>query len=421
MSISNTASSLLIRASSIGTQLVLVPIAITAVGKDDYGLWAVSTSIATILTALDLGSSNAAFNIAACSLNRRAADLCVFAAARRAGGMMLALMLVLAVVVMNVDIAALIHTQHTTTHARILLLEVCGFSLLGLPFSVFNQQRLARLQASSIAPVLVLGNLGGLAAAWLASQLASSVFTFYAAALLPPMLSQAWVALRSESADGRLPRRWLTAPLYQARRRIRKQGSSFFIIQIAALGSFNIDNLIVAVMLSSSQAAEFALANRYFSIIAILLSVYLATAWPMYAALSRDNPGRLMNLFWRNLSLSLVFAAISAAVLFTLRGPFFDFWTRASVRPSTDLILAFALLSVVNAGLGNVSAFQNATGRLKVQAIVAAAMLLPNLLLSVVLVPRLGPAGTVIASILCATLMLAIYVLTWGRQNSQGR
>jgi O-antigen/teichoic acid export membrane protein len=420
MSISNTASNLLIRVSSIGTQLALVPIAITTVGKDAYGLWMVSISIANILIALDLGSMNAAFNIAARNFNHRVVDLCAFAAARRAGKMMLCLFLLTTILVMNLDIATLLHTQQSNIYARTLLLMVCSISLLTVPFAVFNQRRLARLQAFTMAPILILGNLFGLAAAWGVSQIDSSAYFFYAAALLPPMLSQVWIALSLGEKAGSLPKRWLTAPLNRANRRIRKESSHFFVIQIAALGSFNIDNLIIAVMLSSSEAAEFALANRYFSVIAILLSVYLATAWPMYASIMRHNQVKLMKLFWRNMFLSIAFATTTAAILFSIRRPFFDAWTRGAVLPSTNLMVAFALLSIVNAALGNVSALQNATSQLKVQAIVASFMLMPNLLLSVSLVPHMGSAGTVLASILCAIVMLVIYAYSWTWKNSQG-
>jgi len=416
MSLSNTASNLLIRGSSIGAQLALVPIAITTLGPDTYGLWMVATAVAAIATAFDLGTLNAAFNIAARSSNRRAADLCAFAAARRAAGIVAALLLLLTAVVMTIDVSSILNTKQPVGAARLLVLLVCTASLLTLPFAVFNQLSLGRMQASRIAPILILANVGGFIAAWIASQFSASPLLFVACALLPALLAQVHVAMRTLAYDVRLPRRSLRAPLVRARRRIRSQGSPFFVAQIATLGSFHIDNLIIATMLSSAQAAEYSLANRYFSIISILISVYLSTAWPVYAGLARaGDSSALRESFKRNLSFSIAVAVVLAGLLFTVRQPFFEAWTRGTVAPGDDLMLVLGIFSIITAALGNISALFNAIGRLRLQALVTALMLLPNVLLSVLMVREFGVTGTVAASAICASTMLVIYSWHWTR------
>ncbi len=410
MSLSNTAANLLIRSSGIGVQLMLVPIAVTTLGKDTYGLWMTAMSLALIASALDLGAMNAVFNISARKRFQLGANLCAVAASRRTLFIVSGLLILLAIVSYSFDVAQLLNTQQPKNSTRALILLVCTISLLTLPFSVFNQLRLGRLEAARIAPALVLGNLGGLVAAWIVSQVSNSPFAFIAAALLPAFLAQVTTALLGFARYTRLPVRCLTAPLICANHRIRAEGSPFFVVQVATLGSFHIDNLIIATMLTSARAAEYSLANRFFSIISIVLSVFLATSWPLYAKLAHNqNSGRLHDAFKRNLLLSVGFAAASALILYALRGTFFQHWTRGTVRPESDLMIALGLFAVVNAAIGNISAVLNATNNIRIQAIVAVAMLLPNVLLSVLLVRQFGPVGTVSASIICAMTMLCIY------------
>ena len=414
MSFTNTAANLLIRASSIGTQLAIVPFAISTIGQDAYGLWMASGSIAAITVALDLGTLNATFNIAARCRYRKAADLCAYVAARKAACISLVLLGALAIAAWNVDVSSLLNSQQSSESSRQTLLLVCGISLTTLPFSVFNQLRFARLEISRIAPLLILGNLGGLLCALLASRAQTSQHFFLVAALLPALLAQAIVAIHGAIVHVRIPWRSLLAPLNRASMRVKEHGSQFFLVQIAALGSFHIDNLIIARMMSTSQAAEYSLANRYFSIISILLSVYLTTAWSVYAGLARSGHSeRLSRVFVRNLTYSVAFAAASAALLYAFKEPFFARWTRSTVSPGSSLMLALGILSVFNAALGNVSVLMNSVGQLRVQVIISAAMLIPNIALSVWMVGQFGPAGTAAASALCAALMLTCYLWYW--------
>jgi O-antigen/teichoic acid export membrane protein len=322
----------------------------------------------------------------------------------------------IAAVAMIADVSSLLNTQQSLNTARASVLLVCGLSLLALPFSVFNQLRLGRMQANRVAPALIAGNLCGFFAALAASRLTDSPLAFIASAAWPPVLSQIFVAIRTRVSEARLPSRCTNAPLVRANRRVRLDASPFFVTQLATLGSFHVDNLIISAMLSSSQAAEYSLTNRYFSIISILLSVYLATAWPQYAKLQHLNDrAALHRVFWRNVIGSVVAAVVCSVVLIAVSSPFFRTWTRASVLPDSGLMLAMAAFAIVNAALGNVSVLLSSMGSVRIQAVVSTALLLPNVGLSIVLVREVGVAGPVIASALCASLMLTTYLLYWKR------
>ncbi|MBW8846954.1 MAG: lipopolysaccharide biosynthesis protein [Burkholderiales bacterium] len=418
MLLSNTVANLLIRASSIVAQLGIVPIAMTSVGRDNYGLWMTCASVATIATALDLGMVNTAFNVAARSRHGKAAELCVYAAVRKAAWVAFTLLVLLLVAISTMDVDGILHTQATAGETRSILFVVSFMSLAALPFSVFNQLRLGRIQASSIAPFLVITNLASLPAAYLTSQLTTSIHAFVAAATLPALLGQAAAALWSVHQASSFGPLAMTRKLAAADRRVRLEGRQFFMIQLATVGAFHVDNLIIAGMLSTSDVADYSLANRYFSIIAIMLSIYLSTAWPAYAQIARQRDSRrLRQVFLGNLASSIGFAAGVSAVLFAARHWAFGLWTHAKVEPSAFLLLAFATFSIINAVLGNISALMNALGLLKLQARVSLTMLAPNLGLSILLVPRWGAAGTVVASVLCSLVMVLVYLNVLRRQK----
>jgi O-antigen/teichoic acid export membrane protein len=331
-------------------------------------------------------------------------------------------MAIIATVALSVDVASLLNTGQPLHSARASVLLVCGLALFALPFSVFNQLRLGRMQASKVAPALITGNLCGFFAAFAVSRLTDSPLAFIASAAIPPILSQIFVAARMQISEARLPLHSATAPLTRAQRRVRMDASPFFVAQLATLGGFHADNLIIASLLSSSQAAEYSLTSRYFSIISILLSVYLATAWPQYARLQHLNDqATLHRVFWRNVFASVIVALACSVILIAVSAPFFKTWTRASVQPDSGLMLAMAAFAIVNAALGNISVLLSSMGSVRVQAIVSTAMLLPNVGLSVVLLHQIGMVGPVVASAVCASLMLAAYFLYWFRSSRKPR
>lgn len=392
-------------------QLGIVPIAMTAIGRDGYGLWMTCASVATIVAAIDLGMVNAAFSMAARSRNSKAAELCAYAAARKAARVAFALLVMLLIAVLTVDFAKVLHTHRTTGETRSILLVVSFMSLAALPFSVFNQLQLGRMKASSIAPFLVAANLVSLPSAYLASQLTSSIYAFVASATLPAMLGQVMAAFWSARQGGAFGPLAVSRNLLAADRRIGLEGRQFFLIQLATVGAFHIDSLIIAGMLSTSDVADYSLANRYFSIIAILLSIYLNTAWPAYAMIVRQSDGlRLRRVFLGNLVSSIAFASCGSAALFAASNWIFEMWTHAKIEPSASLLLAFVAFSIVNAALGNISAMMNSLGLLKLQAKVSMAMLAPNVGLSILFVTHWGAVGTVVASVLCSLAMVLIYL-----------
>lgn len=417
MKISNTLSNLIIRGSSIGLQLALVPLAIPMIGKDEYGIWMISISLATILIALDLGLLNTSFNISARNLNNKIADLCAFAAARDAAIVMVLIFTALFFIIKYTNLESLLNSSVPDKEIKLLIMGVCGISLLTVPFSIFNQRLLARMQAARMAPYIFFGNLSAFFLAWLVTQLSGPKLLFYSAAMLIPLFFQVWVALNPRISNASIPVRSITAQLKRARIRIKKQRSAFFYIQIAALGSYNLDTLIVGIMLSSAEVAEFALVSRYFSIIAILLSVYLMTEWPIYARIARDKPERLGYYFKSNMIYSVIFSLTCVVILFLIKDPFFNIWTRNEIKPEVQLMVAFALLSIVNSAIGNFSVVQNATGRLKIQAKISGLMLIPNILISLLLVQIIGASGPIIASIVCGLLTLIAYSREWEKQR----
>jgi len=89
-----------------------------------------------------------------------------------------ALLLLLTAVVMTIDVSSILNTRQPVGAARLLVLLVCTASLLTLPFAVFNQLSLGRMQASRIAPILILANVGGFIAAWIASQFSVAAVLF---------------------------------------------------------------------------------------------------------------------------------------------------------------------------------------------------------------------------------------------------
>ncbi|MGI4756363.1 MAG: lipopolysaccharide biosynthesis protein [Janthinobacterium lividum] len=398
------------RAIGIAVSMVSVPLTVRYLGPERYGLWVVLLSIIAAMGIADLGIGNGLMNTISDAYgrdDRRMARECVTSAFV----MMLGIAVVLALGgaaaypfvpwmrVFNVKSAAI---AVEGSHAFAVLFI---WFLINIPLGVVYRAQ-AGLQKGYL-PQLVgaLGNVLTLLAllviiklhgnlAWLVfgSTIGGVVGIVMNATILfreHPWLIPARHAYSSTTA-----------------KTILRLGLMFFVLQCAVAIGYTSDNIVITQILGAAAVAAYAVPQKLFSAVSMVINMALSPLWPAYGeAIARGDVAWVRRIFFASFRTALL---VSTALCTTLifAGPWI---LRVAVGKTLNvprsLLVAMAIWGVVESLSVAMAMLLNGAGVLKEQTVVAIVVSLTNLALSIVLTRRFGLLGVCVGSILTQLLL----------------
>jgi O-antigen/teichoic acid export membrane protein len=180
-------------------------------------------------------------------------------------------------------------------------------------------------------------------------------------------------------------------------------GGSFFILQIAGLVLFSTDNLIILKLFSAEEVVPYNVSFRYFSLLSILFSLFLAPFWPVFTSLfANSDPDRIRRVVRRLVQAWMILVFAGAVML--LSAPLvYRAWLGPDIRVPAMMDLCMLLFALVSSWNNIFAAFLNGVSRIRLQVVVAVITALLNVPLSVVLASSagMGPSGVMMATCLC--------------------
>lgn len=189
-----------------------------------------------------------------------------------------------------------------------------------------------------------------------------------------------------------------------------KPGVSFFVIQIGCIVLYSTDNLIILNLFSSSTVTEYSVYYKYYSIPFLFYNIYIASHWPSFIdAIAKKDFNWVRNKisFFNKLLLLL---AISYSIVFLLNEKVIEIWV-GKEEITKDNILGFHLIAyfLISSFTTNFIYVINAYGKLKVQLLSYILIAILNIPLSVFFVQyfSMGSFGVILSSSVCL-LILAI-------------
>ena len=192
------------------------------------------------------------------------------------------------------------------------------------------------------------------------------------------------------------------------------KGVLFFVLQLSALVSYSLDNLLVSHFLGSSEVSVYAVTMKLFSIPGMLLSLYLVGMWPAYAdASARNDKPWIEKIFWRSLRVSIAFNSLISLLLLLAGNWLIHIWTKGIVQPDIDLLVGMALWGILNAIGGNIAVLLNGLHVVRFQVLIALGALIMNAGLSLWLVQKIGVSGPIwgsVATLLGSYVIIIIYI-----------
>jgi O-antigen/teichoic acid export membrane protein len=393
--------------------LLTLPLAVRYLGAERYGVWATVTTTAVWINLLDLGIANTLTN----QISRSYALGDKEAARRHFSNAMVVTCSVsvlagasFAFLLERVNWVRLLNVSENVSPAEVerTVAVAGGLMLLALPCNL-GAKLLAGYQelhrAAYAAGAGALANLIGLATGIqlrvgmpMLYVMSIGCMTFASLALLlitiwrKPWLRPQWSAVDFRSA-----------------KELFDSGSSFFLIQVAAVVVFSSDNIIVSHYLGASEVTPYSVTWRVAGLAAMMQSLIFLALWPAYAeAYSRRDYQWIREAFSRSMKGILGLNIVCALGLICLGRAFIRLWAGAAAVPDARLVLAMALWIIVNGFMSVESCLLAALNRTHGQAILSVGAAATNVALSVTLVRHVGALGVIGGTILSYLIVLII-------------
>lgn len=393
---------------------ISVPLTVRYLGPERYGAWVTISTVIAWMSLADFGLSNSLTNVVSEGYAKNRQDLAqsyVAAAFWSLAGIAALLALIFFGVWPHVPWDRVFNVQSVQARREVGPAVAMAFAIfvLNFPVSIISKiygayQEVAKGNAWSAA-----GNILGLAALITVTQLkgglVSLVIAVSGALLLVNVLSAVWLFGWAKP--------WLRPRLdrltYSAIQKLTSLGGMFFVIQISALVLFQTDNLIIAHYLGAAAVTPYSVTWRLFTYTAIFQTLASPSFWPAYAeAFSRGDRGWVRRRFRTNLQISLASTFLLALPLVFYGRWIIGRWAGSAAIPPAALLLWMGIWSLFYSAMNSQSIVLASSGRVKVQMIYSIAASAVNLILSIVLVQRLGLVGVIMGTVGAFTICVVV-------------
>lgn len=402
--------------------LVTIPLTFRYLGPERYGLWMVLVSIISAMSFADLGIGNGLLNAISEAYGKDDRSLAreyLTSAFVLLSGVAIVLAVVAATAYPFIPWMRLFNVKSPAVAAegaRAILVLYAWF-VISIPLGTTTRAQMGLQRgyiwqsasgfgsiATLLALLLVIRLHGSLSWLVFGSTIGPITATLINGGILfyqHPWLMPAWTAYRSSAA-----------------RKIFKLGLMFFVLQCAVVVSYTSDNIVISQIMGAAAVAAYAVPQKLFAFISLVVSIGLVPLWPAYGeAIARGDARWIRNAFRGSIWLTIAFT-VPTSLLLGLGGPWIlrTFFGR-SLHASALLLAILAMWAVIEAISTSVGVLLNGLGILKIQMLVAPVTSIINLLLSIYLTRHLGVSGVCLGSLIVqSALTLPFYWIVIRRQ-----
>jgi O-antigen/teichoic acid export membrane protein len=412
---------LLLAARGIGilTGLISIPLALTYLGNERYGLWMSMSSVLAIMSLLDLGIGSALLNViseANGRENKGASSRYISSAFAITSvvGLMLAGLFIVIYPHIPWDRVYNVSTDQAASEAGPATIVFVACFLVNLPVGLIQKIQLGYQRGyinalwSGAGSVIALGGL--VLAIRQEASLPYIILVMAGAPVLASLGNGIWLALKSSAVRVRR-----TDINLRECRDLVHMGAPFFVLQIAYSVAFQADNIIIAQILGASRVTEYAVPMRLFNLAPLILSFLLIPLWPAQReALARGEIAWVKRSVKRSVLIGLAINVPPSAALMAFGQEAVRLWTQTDLTVPLDLRLGMGIWAIFNVFSGSLTSILNALGAMRFQVTCAALMSLANIIVSIGLTYRIGISGpiygTVIAQLLFVLAPAAFYL-----------
>lgn len=425
-----TLASAAARAITIGTGLIVVPLTLNYLGAERYGLWMTVTSIVGLLAFADFGIGNGLLNALAAAYgrdDREAARESVAGAFFMLALVALALGLVFSLAYPLVSWPAVFNviSPQARTEAGPAVAVFIACFLLNIPLGVILRTQMGYQEGFLAFLWQGAGSLASLAALLLAICWQGTLPWLVAALSGVPVV----VTLLNGVALFGFQRPWLRPAWryvrWRAARRIIGMGVYFFLLQVLGIVNYSSDNIIISQVLGAEAVAGYAVAMRLFSLLPVVLSMFIVPLWSAYGeAYARGDAAWIKRTFRTTLGWSFLISLAGGLVMVPWGQSIIHWWVGPQINLPFNLLLGMGVANLFNAFSGAVAMLFNGLNILRFQVIVMSVTAVLLLAAKIGATRWMGLAGmvwgTVAVQLVCSHGPSLVYLWrrVWPRLNT---
>ena len=199
---------------------------------------------------------------------------------------------------------------------------------------------------------------------------------------------------------------WIRSLDLQTAKSLLKASSMFFLLQLAAALAFQSDVIVITQTLGQSAYGDFAVVQKLFLFISMLMSAAMLGLWPAFGdALASNQKAWAMVALKRGMIAAAVITLLGVSALSAGMPWILKYWMNSAVQPMWGLIFVLAVWTVIDSVANVAAAFMNGANILRPQLVIAVSMGSAAFGAKWLLTPSLGPTGAVLATILTYCLI----------------
>jgi O-antigen/teichoic acid export membrane protein len=381
--------------------LVSVPLTLSYLGRERYGVWMTISSIVAMLSFADFGMGNGLLNAVAVANgknDRESMRKFVSSAFFLLSGTALLIAFLFTLAYPRVAWPALFNVTpgiaRNESGPAVVALAACF--IINLPLGIVQRIQVGHQEGFMSDLWQGIGSLLSLIAVLLGVHLKWGLPRLILAVSAAPVAATILngVFLFGWARPWLLPRwdnfRWAAA------RTLASNGFLFFLLQIGYVVSFSSDNLIVAHVLGASAVPQYAVAQRVFLMVPLMQTTWLAPLWPAYGeAIQRGDNAWVRRTLKRSIMTVVVVSTGLSASLVAVSRPLFKLWVGPELVPPWPLAIGLALWAIVQAAGSAVAMFLNGSNALGFQIRLSIALILLATPLKILMCIHMGTSGIV--------------------------
>jgi O-antigen/teichoic acid export membrane protein len=401
------------RILSAAVTFVSLPLAVRYLGAERYGVWATVTTTVVWISLLDLGIANSLTNLLSRDYafgDKRSAARHFSNALVLSVGIALGVGLCVAIAFPHCNWTELLKVSEiNSAEVRSTIAVALALMLFGLPCNLGSKilagyQEVHRnnyvVGGSAAASVVGLALGIGLHVSMpILFVMSAGCMTFGS------FFNLVWLLIWKKPWLG--PR--ISFVNRGTMRTLLNSGWSLFLIQIAGVVVFGSDNLVVSHYLGASEVTPYSVAWRLVGVAAILQSLLFPALWPAYAeAYARSDYNWIRGAFRFTLRASILLNLGCLILVVSWGRILIRIWAGAAAVPSYALLLAMALWALISGVMSAESCLLAALNQTREQAVLSVVAAAANILLSILMVKRVGSVGVILGTILSYLSILLI-------------
>lgn len=397
-------ASLLAKIVSMFSIFITIPITLSYLGNEKFGIWMTLGSIVAMLSFADMGIGNGIINRLTPAIVEKNSNL-----EKKIITNAIVLLLIIAIIInlifhiinQFVDWSNILNIKNSKNIGEIknsLYVFVFCFSL-NIIFSIIQKIQLAYQRGfiSSISQligsilsliVLFIFINAELSMPWLIIAISGipalvqglNLFIFYlfiekknVISIQEIKLNEIWYLLRN--------------------------GYLFFILQLSMAFTYTSDNIVINSILGADAVAIYSVHNRLFSIIPVLLGMVLIPLWPAYTeARIRNDIQWIKMAYKKTILLSIVVSLSIGIFLLSFLSLIFKYWLENNILPMLSLAISLMIWKIIESLGLTISSFMNGMNIIKIQAAIAIVTATITIILKFILVKKIGIIGVVIST-----------------------